>query len=107
MQVVCINANQSNFTHYIGRKWAGLPESPFHNPFHIGKDGNRIDVLRKFVIYWYAPEQMALRQLAVKTLPPEAILGCWCHPAECHGHIIAAYVKWKREQTESPLRLFE
>jgi hypothetical protein len=106
MQVVAINARQSNFTHYIGRKWAGLPESPFHNPFHVGKDGNRIEVLRLFVMYWYAPEQTELRRLAVCTLPPEAILGCWCKPLECHGDVIKAYVEYKRAEINSSLRLF-
>lgn len=82
---------------YIGRPFGGWPGSDFHNPFHLGKDGNRAEVLAKFAAYWYAPEQAALRQRALR-MPEDQILGCWCHPLPCHGHIIAGYINWKRQE---------
>jgi len=93
--VVKINHEHANFTHYIGREWAGIPESPFHNPFHLGKDGNRDEVLLKFIFYWYAPEQKNLRDLARIMIDPNARLGCWCKPLDCHGDIIAGYLNWR------------
>ena len=51
VKVVKINQKQINFTLYIGRKWAGFPESIFCNPFHVGKDGTREEVLEKFAAY--------------------------------------------------------
>lgn len=70
---------------YIGRpsKWG--------NPFVIGKDGDRETVIRKFEVWWYAPEQEQLRNAAVTELQDVAC-GCYCSPLPCHGHVIAAYV---------------
>lgn len=98
VKVVKVNQQRRNYTYYIGRLWAGLPESIFHNPFHIGKDGIREEVLAKFAAYWYAPEQWALRQAAWGVLDEDEILGCWCKPLACHGDIIAGYLNWKRQE---------
>lgn len=68
--------------HYIGRKWAGYGESVFHNPFHVGKDGDREEVLLKFAEYWYAPEQAWLRRKAFAMLAINDTLGCWCKPLD-------------------------
>jgi len=88
---------------YCGRAWAGWPESDFYNPFYVGKDGTRAEVLAKFIEYWYAPEQKELRRQALYRFDEHEILGCWCHPLDCHCDIIAAYVHWKRQ--ENPLCL--
>ena len=85
---------------YIGRSWGDWPESIFHNPFHVGKDGTREEVLLKFIEYWYAPKQTLLRSLALDLIGENAILGCWCKPLECHGDIIAAYVTWKLQERQ-------
>jgi len=90
---------------YIGRAYSMEHESPYHNPFRIGKDGDRDEVLLKFIIYWYADEQRALRERAYRELPFR-ILGCWCSPLPCHGDIIAGYVNW-REMMECPTKLLE
>jgi len=90
--------NGYNCTHYIGRAWAGFNCSPFHNPYHVGLDGNRNEVILKFADYWYASEQKRLRERALFILGPTSILGCWCKPLACHGDIIAGYVNWKGEQ---------
>jgi hypothetical protein len=64
---------------YIGRpsKWG--------NPFQIGKDGSREEVIDKY-IQWLIeqPQLMAsLNELRGK------VLGCWCSPQPCHGDILA------------------
>jgi hypothetical protein len=99
---VCHVRKQNEFF-YIGRRWAEFEESPFHNPFHIGKDGDRKEVLLKFTVYWYAPAQAWLRLLALRTVLSDTKLGCWCHPQTCHGDIISGYLNWKRR----PRSLFE
>lgn len=83
---------------YMGRSTAGWLESEFHNPFHIGKDGTRAQVLLKFIQYWYAPEQAGLRARALRLIRDTDILGCWCHPLPCHCEIIAGYLAWKRAE---------
>lgn len=94
--VECVG--KGNFDVYIGRKIPRrFEESPFHNPFKIGYDGERKEVLLAFLEYWYAPEQKALRDIAVKELSGK-ILGCWCSPFSCHGDFIAGYVNWKKNE---------
>lgn len=95
--VVKVNQPHDNFTDYIGREWAGFPTASLHNPFHIGKDGDREAVILKFAEYWYAPEQKTLRRNARLALDEDAVLGCWCAPLLCHGDIIAGYLNWKNQ----------
>lgn len=59
----------------------------FGNPFVIGKDGNRSDVLAKYEHWIWMPEQVELRQRMMKELRGKDLL-CWCAPKPCHAHII-------------------
>jgi Domain of unknown function (DUF4326) len=64
---------------FIGRpsKWG--------NPFIIGRDGSRADVIRKYE-EWIVnrPELLAcLHELRDKRL------GCFCKPEACHGDVLA------------------
>ena len=63
---------------YIGRG------SPYGNPFVIGKDGSREEVIRKYDEYLRgSPDLMAaLPELRGK------VLGCWCAPKPCHGDVL-------------------
>jgi len=74
-----VNLRKEKYTHYIGRG------SAFGNPFRIGKDGTREDVIWKY-IKWIQ-FQPKIREEIYK-LPSEAILGCYCAPQNCHGDII-------------------
>ncbi len=78
---------------YIGRpsKWG--------NPFRIGPDGNRAEVIRRFREYWNAPAQAPLRWAARRELT-DTDLGCYCTPAACHGDVIAEYVNQLEEGSE-------
>lgn len=55
------------------------------NPFRIGPDGTRAEVLAKYREYiLHRPDLMAaLPELKGK------VLACWCAPLPCHGHILA------------------
>lgn len=63
---------------YIGRpsKWG--------NPFAIGRDGTRDEVVAKYREWvQQQPELMAaLPELRGK------VLGCWCSPKACHGDVL-------------------
>lgn len=76
--------NKKNYV-YIGRP------SPWGNPFAIGMDGTREEVIEKYEKYIRAqPELMALlHELKGK------YLACWCSPLACHGDILAKLVKEK------------
>lgn len=59
-------------------------QTKWGNPFIIGKDGTRADVINKYEKYIKGnPDLMAaLPELKNK------ILGCWCAPQACHGDIL-------------------
>lgn len=54
------------------------------NPFIIGVDGTRKEVIEKYRKWLLAnPELLAdIEELRGK------ILGCWCYPKPCHGDVI-------------------
>lgn len=94
--ITVVHVHHSAFDHYIGRPHREFPRgSAYENPFHIGKDGDRKEVLEKFRVWWYAPEQEWLRQRALQELRDKRI-GCWCKDPKksqsCHGDIIAEFV---------------
>jgi len=72
---------------YIGRAVPrkGLKRSVWHNPYSIGRDGDRDEVIAMYEIYLRSrPDLMArLSELRGKRL------GCWCSPAACHGNVLA------------------
>lgn len=58
--------------------------SKWGNPFHIGRDGTRDEVIAKYRRWILKqPELMAdLHELRGK------ILGCHCYPKRCHGEVL-------------------
>lgn len=89
------DANPNNV--YIGRgpgpvfiDGARYPKHPtlFENPFTVGKQGTREEVVKKYreyIIDRLSKEPALLEQLHQlkgKTL------GCWCAPELCHGHVL-------------------
>jgi len=75
---------------YIGRpsKWG--------NPFSIGKDGDRDEVIAKYRAWIQTQPEL------MKALPElkDKILGCWCAPQACHGNILAEMAAALNEQPE-------
>lgn len=76
-------------TVYIGRP------SVLGNPFVIGKDGNRAEVIEKYKLWlrerWTTGGDVKkeLIRLAKKHKAGENLnLLCWCHPMPCHGEVI-------------------
>lgn len=63
---------------------------PFGNPFRIGRDGDRNEVVEKHRVWFYQPQQAALRG-RVRRECRGRVLGCWCAPRPCHGTTLAAY----------------
>lgn len=64
---------------YIGRG------SPWGNPFRIGQDGDRAQVIVKFRAY--AEEKLVQDPSWLKPLHQRALL-CFCHPQACHGDVL-------------------
>jgi len=73
-----VHCRRKPFDVYIGRpsKWG--------NPFMIGQDGNREEVISKYE-RWLETQPKLLADL------PELrgkVLGCFCAPLPCHGDIL-------------------
>lgn len=74
-----VNLRTEKYDVYIGRpsKWG--------NPFLIGRDGTRQQVIEKYRKYI---QSNPILMLSIKELAGKK-LGCYCHPAPCHGDILA------------------
>ncbi len=71
---------------YIGRTCKGFVGSKWANPFLIGCDGTRKEVVAKYR-HWIVTQVELMASLhELKNMR----LGCWCHPKECHGDFLAA-----------------
>lgn len=74
---IVVNKYRSNYDVYIGRgsKWG--------NPFVIGQDGSRDEVIEKYHEWILTQPQIKdLEELRGKRL------GCFCKPNRCHGDIL-------------------
>lgn len=73
-----VHCKREPYDVYIGRgsKWG--------NPFVIGTDGTREEVIAKYRAY------LATRPGLIAALPELSgkVLGCWCSPKACHGDIL-------------------
>lgn len=73
-----VHCKREQYDVYIGRpsKWG--------NPFEIGRDGSRKDVIEKYRAYLLNNPSLLsdLHELKGK------VLGCWCAPASCHGDVL-------------------
>ena len=80
MNEFVVHCKRNKYDVYIGRpsKWG--------NPFIIGKDGNREEVIEKYKQYLNKNPELIEQ---IKKELKGKILGCWCSPAKCHGDILA------------------
>ncbi len=76
---------------YIGRAVPRrrMDGSIYANPFKIGPDGSRGEVLARY--RQHLRDNPELVERARRELPGMD-LACWCHPKPCHGHILVAVV---------------
>lgn len=86
-----VNKYKEPFDVYIGRG------SVWGNPYVIGKDGTREEVIAKFKVAFL--DQLAKGEISREQL--ESLqgkkLGCFCKPQACHGDVIKEEVDklWK------------
>ena len=69
--------------------------SEFGNPFRIGKDGDRKEVIEKYRRYFHNRLNKDRKfRWAVEALKG-LTLACWCAPLPCHGDVIIDYLESK------------
>jgi len=102
MKTRVVHVKKEKYDVYIGRSGAVLEPGMitqkvtygyFGNPFRIGRDGTREEVIAKYKVWFYErlktdPEfKTRIEALKGKTL------GCFCVPEKCHGNVIIEYLE--------------
>ena len=88
---------------YVARRFAGWLGSPLGNPYRIGADGDRPQVIQKYRAWIRnevrrgagSPAYRELQRIAgiVESGAPVS-LGCWCKPDDCHADVVADAVAY-------------
>ena len=55
------------------------------NPFVIGKDGDRAQVIAKHEAWFISDDPRSVALRAALDELKDKDLACWCHPLPCHG----------------------
>lgn len=87
-----VNKYKEEYDVYIGRgsKWG--------NPFVIGKDGTREEVIEKYRLWlWEQIKDGHILKEDLLKLDNQR-LGCFCKPQACHGDVIARAVEWAKKE---------
>ena len=82
-----VNLRVEAYDVYIGR--GGI----WGNPFVIGKDGDRDEVIAKYRAHLSNSPQLLAALLPVLE---GKVLGCYCKPAACHGDVLVEFVEKMR-----------
>lgn len=86
MPTVVVNVKHDEAEIYCGRP------SIFGNPFRLGRDGDRVQVITKYIDYFFdrlSKDQRFRKE--IHSLKNKKI-GCWCKPLLCHCDVIAEYL---------------
>jgi hypothetical protein len=75
--------NNEPYDVYIGRP------SCWGNPYEIGKDGNRMEVIAKYKKWILQQPKLLVRLPELKG----KVLGCFCSPLPCHGEVLLDLLK--------------
>lgn len=82
---------------YIGRGREGR----LGNPFVIGRDGDRSDVIKKYKLWLFGHVKLRdevfdkLRELGAQARTPAGLkLLCHCKPLPCHGDVIGSCLRY-------------
>jgi len=78
-----VHCKKEKYDVYIGRP------SEWGNPFSIGKDGNREEVIKKYREYILNKPELIDRLPELK----DKILACWCKPQACHGDVLVELIE--------------
>jgi len=90
-----VHCKKEKYDIYIGRP------TLWGNPFIIGKDGNRDEVVEKFE-YWVRNsnnDQAIFIRNNIHNLYNKT-LGCWCKPHACHGDILVKILNEYRSNSK-------
>jgi len=87
MKTRVVNVNKEPYDICIMRP------SIYGNPFIIGRDGTREEVIEKFRVYFYNRIKTDKYFLIMVQKLKGLILGCCCAPQSCHGNIYVEFLE--------------
>lgn len=90
VQVINMHRSPATPGIYVGRP------SPLGNPYRLGKDGNRAEVLQKYRewLYRQITENNQTVLHALSNLNENDVLLCYCKPLACHADVINEVWHW-------------
>ena len=87
-----------------GQAYVGRP-SPLGNPFELGRDGTRAQVIASYRRWLWgrlqepaSTERRELERLLARAQAGRLELLCWCAPLPCHAEVIRSALHWLTEQ---------
>ena len=92
------------------RVYVGRP-SPLGNPWPLGRDGSREQVIARYRRWLWqrlqqadSPQRQALEELLGHARRQPLVLLCWCHPLPCHAQVIRNALLWLAAQQSTSSR---
>ena len=83
-----------------GQVYVGRP-SPLGNPYALGRDGSREQVIARYRRWLWAQlqapgsaQERELRRLLAQARSGELELLCWCAPLPCHAEVVRSALLW-------------
>lgn len=91
-----------NKHHFGGRVPEGavsvMRGTPFGNPFVMGRDGDRAEVVRRYRAWLWSRLRLEPDFAAQVRALHGRDLCCCCAPLPCHGDVLAAAAEWLASQ---------
>lgn len=91
-----VHCKQETYEVYIGRGVCPLTgeEGKWGNPIILQSEWERVEVLGRYRRWLY--EEIQASRISIQELAwlKGKVLGCWCAPRLCHGHILVAVSNW-------------
>ena len=104
MKTKVVHVMRDEFDVYIGRPHSKVPDDiqgsdgKWGNPFTIGVDGTREEVIEKYREYLHSRDDLMadIEDLRGK------VMGCWCKPKSCHGDVLVEVIEsiWGEDNDE-------
>ena len=92
MSTIVVHCRREPYDVYIGRRMPrfGLAQSLYANPYRIGVDGDRDEVVEKYRQWVLTGQDTLARWIRAHVHELQSKrLGCWCAPERCHGEVLA------------------
>ena len=87
-----VHCKREAFDVYIGRP------GPWGNPFVIGEDGSRDEVIAKYRSHLWERVKASPEFVSKLASLHGKVLGCYCAPQPCHGDVLVRASAWAHSQ---------